>query len=323
MAVVTNQPIQLSYFVPDIASALLSYNRLRWYRSRTGQNGLYEDATAATAQAATLDGSASATTPFQLNGRELKFRVNGTTEVAVTFTSSNPVTIAEVVGEINGATALVVASDENGGLRLVTVATGSGASIEILDGDANPFIGFQEGAGAVGLDQDTTLVAGTHEYFYTDQNSSGDFWYRVEFRHADEPQVSGLSVPFPAIQVQRVPSALTIVCFLRLTDMAGFPIACRRVTFFNPFLPNTVVDQANRWGVFRHYLQMTTDQNGYAQTRLLRGMTIDMSIDGTGFVRRIQIPSEGDGVDLLDPSLVVQDEFGIQEPEIDFAIRTS
>jgi hypothetical protein len=48
-----------------------------------------------------------------------------------------------------------------------------------------------------------------------------------------------------------------------------------------------------------------------------------MSIDGTGFVRRIAIPTTGDSVDLLDPALVTRDEFGIHEANIDFAIRTS
>lgn len=322
MPVVTSQPIQLSYFVQDIASALLTYNRLRWHRSRTGQYGTYEPATGATPLAAVITGTSAG--PHQLNGKTFKFKVNGVTEVSVTFADPDPVTTAQVVTAIGLATPLVTpSSDADGRLVLTSVITGTGASIEILDGDANPFLGFVEGDGAVGVDSDTVLVGGTHEYFYTDQNSDREFWYRVEFRHSVTLQTSGLGAPFPASKVPTVPVALTIVGYVRLTDMSGFPIECRRITFANPFIPNTVVDQSTRWGVFRHYAQISTDRNGYAEIRLLRGMTVDVSIDGTGFVRRIQIPTVGDLVDILDPTLVVQDEFGIQEPQIDFAIRTT
>jgi hypothetical protein len=321
MSVVTSQPIQLSYFVQDITSALLTYNRLRWHRSRTGQYGTYEAATAAAATSAEITGAAAE--PHALNGRTFKFRVHGTTDVEVLFADPDPVTTADVVAAIIAETILVTPTDVDGYLVLTTATTGSGASIEILDGDANPYLGFTEGDGAIGQDADTVLVGGTHEYFYTDQNSDRDFWYRTEFVHSVTNQTTGPMVPFPANTAQKVSASLTIVGSLRLADLRGYPIAGRRVTFSNPFLPNTVLDQTTRWGVFRHYTQMETDRNGYAETRLLRGMSVDMSIDGTGFVRRITVPSTGDVVDLLDPTLVENDEFGIQEPQIDFAIRTS
>lgn len=322
MSVVTNQPIQLSYFVQDITSALLTYNRLRWHRSRTGQYGTYEPATAPVPTPAVLVGSSAG--PHQLNGKTLSFKVNGITTVNVLFTDPDPVTTAQVVAAIALATPLVVAADDGSGrLQLTSVITGTGASIEILSSDGAAFLGFAAGDGAVGQDSDTILVSGTHEYFYTDQNSDREFWYRVEFRHSVTLQTTGLGVPFPANKVQQVSKSLTIVGYVRLSDMSGFPIECRRVTFANPFLPNTVLDQNTRWGVFRHYAQISTDRNGYAEIRLLRGMTVDVSIDGTGFVRRIQIPTTGDVIDILDPTLVVQDEFGIQEPQIDFAIRTT
>jgi hypothetical protein len=68
---------------------------------------------------------------------------------------------------------------------------------------------------------------------------------------------------------------------------------------------------------------MTTDRDGYAEVRLVRGMEVDFAVDGTNLIRRIQVPTTGDGFDLLDPSLVVSDEFGIQEPKIDFMVRTT
>lgn len=318
MPAVTNTPIQHSYFVADIADAVAAYNRLRWWRSRDGQNGLYEAATASSPAAATLLGGDEE--PHDVDTRTFSFRVNGITRVDVVLSGTD---LASTIASIALATALVVASDDAGRLRLTTVATGSGASIEILDGDANPFLGFSEGDAAVGLDSDLTLVAGTHEYFYTDQNSSEEFWYRVEFLNTATAATTGLGVPFPASRAQGVPKSQTITCYVRLSDMSGAPIQGRRITFHNVFQPNRVAVPGRSWGVFRHYAEMVTDRNGYAEIRLLRGILIDFAVDGTDFVRRIEIPTTGDIVDILDPALVAEDEFGIQEPNIDFAIRTS
>jgi hypothetical protein len=320
MPVVTQQPIQLSYFVADPVTALLTYNRVRFWRSRTGQEGLYEAATAPAATGAVLEGSAD--TPHQLNGKTLSFRVNGVTEVDVLFSDPDPVTTVQVVAAITGATALVLATDVGGKLRLTSVATGSGASIEILECDAAPFLGFDVGEASVGLDTDLTLLSTTHEYLYTDQNSSSDFWYRVELRHSVTLATSGLGVPFQAGPIG-TPNATKIWCFIRLVDLGGRPLANRSITFANPFLPNTVVSGGIRWGAFRHYAQMTTNSEGYAQIRLLRGMQVDVTVGGTNFTRRLLLPAVGDSVDLLDPTLVVEDEFGIQEPNIDFAMRTT
>jgi hypothetical protein len=321
MPVVTNEPIQISYFVDDISSALIAYNRLRWHRSRTGQNGLYEPMTAAAAGTATLLSPNS--TPHQLNGKTLSFRVNGVTQVDVTFSSADPVTTAQAATEISGETALVTAVDDGGFLRLTTVATGTAASIEILESDAAPYFGWATGDSALGVAADTILVAGTHEYFFTDQNSDESFWYRVEFRHSGTGITTGMGVPFPSNSPTHVPASASIVCFVRLASARGAPRPGQRITFLNAFLPNAIEAQDRRWGIFRQYEQIETDRNGYAETRLLRGITVDISFDGTGFVRRIQIPTTGDRVDLLDPLLVVQDEFGIAEPNIDFAIRTT
>jgi len=318
MATVTSQPLQLSYFVRDITTALLTYNRVRWHRSEDGPNGTFVPRTQAAATAAVLD--SPLIEPHQLNGKEIKFQVNGVTDVALTVATVDPVSTADLITEIIGVTALVTPSDPGDGtLRLTTVTTGSGASIKIQDGDANAFLGWAEDDGAIGQDADTVLVAGTHEYFYTDQNSDREYWYKVEFLHSSTAATTGLGVAFPANQVDAVPKSQTIVAFIRWADMRGYPIECRNAAIHKVFLP----DVASGFGIFRHSTTLTTDRKGYAEVGLVRGMVVDLSLDGTGFVRRITIPTAGDSVDLLDTSLVAEDEFGIQEADIDFAIRTS
>jgi hypothetical protein len=323
MAIVTNTPLTMSYFIRDITTALVTFNRLRWYRSRSGPDGLYEAATDTAATAAILVGAD--TEPHEISGKTLSFVVNGVTQVDVTFAAADPVDTTTAAGEINGATALVVAdADGSGRLRLTTATTGSGASVEILESEAAPFLGFQTGDAAVGQDTDTVLVAGTHEYFYTDQNSDADFWYRVKFLHSATADESELTPPFPASAVQAVPKSQTIVAFMRLVDLTGCPIENRKVTLSNTFLPNRVdINADSSAGVFRGFFQKDTDRNGYVEFRVLRGIEIDVSVEGTSFVRRITVPITGDSVDLLDPTLESRDEFGIQEQDIDFAIRLS
>lgn len=318
--VVTHQPIQLSFFIADIDTVLTTYDSVRWWRSRTGQSGLFEPATFTIVKPAVLEGSKVG--PFQLHGKTLSIRVNGVTQVDIPFTDPDPVTITQVLAAITGATGLVVPSNDGGKLVLTTVTTGSVSSIEILVSEAAPFLGFDTDAAALGLDADTLLVVGVHEYFFLDQNSSPEFWYRAELRDDLTFQTAGLGVAFQA-GPEHIADDLLITAFIRLNDLRGQPIQGREVTFVNALLPNVVTSGSTRYGIFRRALTMSTDKNGYAEIRLLRGMKIDISVDGTDFIRRLQIPSTGDSVDLLDPALVSEDEFGIQQPDIDFAVRTS
>lgn len=317
MTVVTSTPLTLAFAVPNITDILGTFDQLVWYRSRTGQDGLYEAATAGALAAAMVTGRDPE--PFQLNGRTLSFKVNGVVTVDVTFSGADPYDLAAVIADIAGETALVVASDVDGTLRLTTVATGSSASIEILSSDASPYLGFDVGQAAVGLDANTVLAGGTYQYFYTDQNSDPEFFYRVQFFNSDTLEVSELSVPITGDQAQVVPYSNTAVAYIQLSDAMGRALPRRKITIATSFQPNTVAG----YGIFRQTHTIETDRTGYAEIRLLKGAKVDISIDGTGFVRRITVPDDLDVFDMLSPDLAVDDEFGIQDPNIDFAIRTS
>jgi hypothetical protein len=320
MSVVTNKPINISKVIIDLTATLLRFNRMRWFRSRTGSDGVYEAATGAAAAAAQL--VSVDPEPHALAGKTLSMRINGTTDIDVVFAGTDPFTTADAVAAIAGETALVVGSVVDGALVLTTAATGSGASIEILESDGAIALGFQTGDAAIGLDADLTIASGVHDYVYADENSSSDFWYKVQFLHSTTADESVISAPIPASMVSVLPYTATIACYLRLVDMRGRPIEGRKVVFANTFSPSRVLG----YGVFRHYEETKTDETGLAEIRLIRGATFDLHIEGTGFTRRIMLPAVGDPadlVDLLDPGLVTEDEFGIQEPNIDFAIRTS
>lgn len=317
---VTNQLITQVFLAPEISTKILTYDRLRWYRSGTGRNGFYEPATAHVPEPAVLR---VAQLSRALAGKALRLRVNGVDEVAVTFAGPGRVDTVDVAAAINAATDLVVATAEDSLLTVSTAIAGTAASLEVLAGEAAPLLGFLVGESAVGLGVDNTLLAGVSEYQFSDHQSSPLTWYAVEFRNSVTELVSPRSIAFRSRALESVPINQLIGCFVRLCDLAGRPLGGRRVIIHNVFMPNRVSGGGKSWGVFRQYEEMVTDPNGYAESFLLRGSTIDMTIAGTGFTRRIVIPSSGSIVDLLDPSLSANDEFGIQSPEIDFAIRTT
>lgn len=321
MSVVTNMPLQQAYYVPDVASLLTTYNRIRWYRGRNGSSGAFEAATAAAVAPATLLGSAE--TPHQLNGKSLKLKINGVTVVTVNFTDPDPVSSVQAAAAVALATVLLTAVDEGGYLRITTVATGSGASIEVLESEAAPYLGFGIGQSAVGLNADGALSSPVHEYTFTDQNSSPDFFYKVGFLHNSTGALSSLSIALPATRPDSVPLSETVGCYIRLANFNGAPLCGRTIAIHNVAMPNDVTSGGKHWGVFKNHTEIKTDGSGYATTRILRGAVVDISVVGSGFTRRITIPDTGDTVDMLDPALVLEDEFGIKKFDVDFAIRTS
>jgi hypothetical protein len=318
---VTNQLITQVYLAPEITNVLLTFDHLRWYRSSTGRNGFYEPATTAAAEPAALR---SKPISRALTDTELLLRVNGATEVAVPFTGPDPVEVGDVAAAIaTAAPGLLVVSVESGFLVIETVLSGSAAAIEVLASSAAPYLGLLVGETAIGTTADNTLVSGVSEYRFSDHQSSALTWYYVEYRNATSGLTSPRSITFRSRSLEGVPLNQLIGCYVRLCDLAGNPLGGRRVTVHNVFMPNKVVGDGKTWGVFRQYEEMVTDPNGYAEVLLIRGSTIDVTIGGTGFTRRIEVPTVGTIVDLLDPALDTRDEFGIQTPDIDFAIRTS
>lgn len=315
MAVVTNTPLTMAYAIPDIADVLSAFTRLRAWRSRDGELGLYEPATAPSAGVASVLGSLLE--PHALNGKTLTIKINGTTTVDVAFAGADPYSSTAAATEIDAASALITATNEGGRVRISTVATGSGASLE-LSGDAAPYLGFESGTAAVGLDADLVLVGGTYQYFYTDQNSSSEFYYRFQYINHSTLDTSELSVPVQGDPYQVVNYSLTSLGYVSFVDLQGRGIPKRKVTISTVFQPNAIGDNL----LARHNSTVETDGRGYAEVRVLRGAVVDVSVDGTGIVRRITVPST-DVFNFFDPALVPHDEFGIAELNIPFAIRTS
>jgi hypothetical protein len=317
---VTNQMITQVYLVPELSTKLDQYDRIRWYRSTTGRTGFYEQATAEDPAPALLQLSLVSRA---LHAKTLKLRVGGSVVIEHTFVSPDPYALADVAAELEGASSSIHCIVSGDALLLTTTLTGSAASLEVLSSDAAPLLGLLAGETAVGLSADNELVEGISEYQFTDYQGAPTHWYTVEYRNAATDRTSARSITFPSRRVDSVPVNKLIGCFVRLCDLGGRPVAGRRVTIHNVFQPNRVETPDKSWGVFRQYEELVTDPNGYAEAFLVRGARVDVTIAGTGFTRRITIPTTGTIVDLLSASLDTEDEFGIAQTNVDFAIRTT
>lgn len=317
---VTNQTIMQVHLVPEITNQLLFFDRIRWYRSTTGRNGFYEAATSALAMPAVLR---SRQLYRNLTGTTLRLRVDGLVEHAVAFVGPDPVVTEDVAALISAEAPELIVTADGDQLTIMSSSTGTGAALEVLEGDAAPLLGLLIGDSAVGTDADGVLLAGISEYRFEDRQSSPSTFYAVEYRSSLSARVSPRSAPFQSRLLESVPLSRLIGCYIRLCDLTGRPLGGRRIYIHNTFLPNRVTEQSKTWGLFREYEELVTDPNGYVEVFLIRGAQVDITVAGSGFTRRIQVPMVGTIVNLLDPALEIRDEFGIQRPVIDFAIRTS
>lgn len=309
---VTNELRTLSYRVRDLSSVLQDYDSLQWFRSRGGKDGHYEPVTDVAAQPATILGTRNE--PHGISGKTLSLRVNGT-QVDITFQTADPVNSASATTEIAAASAELQASAENGAVRVSTADNGADQSLEVLDSEAALYLGLS--GSATGLDANTMLQSSTTQYTFDDPHSHKDSWYTTRFVHSVNGTLSELSIPFSAQQIPAISYDELITGYIWVLDLNGKAMPNRRITVSNVFLPN----KRGKYGIFRHHRQLETDRTGYAEDFFVRGSTVDISIDGTGFVRRIEVPEDGDDFDFLDDTLVTEDEFGIQHFEIDYPER--
>lgn len=80
--------------------------------------------------------------------------------------------------------------------------------------------------------------------------------------------------------------------FVRLVGPDGQPVANRKISFHNTWTQPVALTVQGRLFMGGHQVSMETDADGYAETRLLRGMEVEVVVDGTGYVRVITIPDK-------------------------------
>lgn len=312
--------IKIKFYVAEIANVLTDFNYVQIQRSEAGSP--YSDAkfiTADTAQKPVLTSTNEG--PFaSLQGKTLKLKVNGGGEQTVTFTAADPISMANVVAEIDSqTTGLTPSEDAEGKLQLEGDLAGTLGTLEITGGTGLAILGFTTGDKDNGEDQHVALQAGVNDYEYDDGSGSASFWYRFRYYHLTNQTFGGWSDWIQGTTGTAIDAAELIVGKIKMAELDGQAMVGAKITLVNVYNPLI----ADSHFIAGKSLQLETDGTGQAETTLIKGSIIDVIIEGTSFIRRIEVPDTGTEFDLMDETLVQDDPFQIQVPDLPAAVRRS
>ena len=312
--------IKIKIFVPEIANVLSLYDKIQVQRSEAGSP--YTDAKDITATASTapeLVGTLEGPFPG-LQGTTFKIKVDQGAEQSITFVSANPISIGNVVDEINGGVTGLTASDNGEGkLKLVGTNTGTDGVLEITGGTSLAILGFSTGQKDNGEDPHVSLMAGVDSYEYDDRSGAASFWYRTRYYFSVNGGYSTWSDWIQGSTGTAIGSGNLIVGKIKLADVDGSALVGALVTIVNVFDPLS----ADNYFVAGRSKVLETDGSGMAESTLIMGSTVDVIIHGISMIRRILVPDTGTEFDLMDASLVQDDPFQIAVPDLPAAVRRS
>jgi len=311
--------IRLQIYVADIRGTMSLFDHIEVQRSIAGSP--FSDAasiTATSAIAATLSGTVEQ--PYVgLSGTSLQLEINQGTEFTVPFTDPDPTSIQSVIKAITSLVPGLIAVDVGNVLQLTTVNKGTASAIEIIGGSAVSVLGFTPGQLDEGEDEHIQLLPKVSVYSYFDQGGTSTAYYRTRFVNTVSGNTSTWSDWAVGASTFAVDEDHIITGTVKMANIDGTPLVGAKVTVVNVYSP-IVQDGFFIAGRSR---TVTTDVSGQAQVTLVMGSIIDVVLEGTSVIRRIQVPSTGSTFDLLDQSLQTDDPFGIQTPDLPAAVRSS
>lgn len=312
--------IKIKIFVPEIANVLTLFDVIQVQRSEAGSP--FTDAkyiTDITAQPPVLVGTEEGSFA-SLQGKSLKLKVDGGVEQTVTFTAADPVSLHNVIAEFNSSVTEATASDDGSGkLQIDGDNLGTAGILEITGGTGLTILGFTVGQKDNGEDTHIVLLAGVDSYEYDDQSGAASFWYRTRFLNTISGNVGSWSDWTQGSTGAVISPSLLIIGKIKLAGIDGTAMVGEKVTLVNTFSPLS----AGGFFLSGRSKQIETDGSGQAETTLVKNSIIDVIIEGTSFIRRIQVPSTGTEFDLMDADLVLDDPFQIQVPDLPAAVRRS
>lgn len=299
---ITNELHKVLVFVLDPDAILVDFDRIVIQKSTTGSSGDFYDILEDTAKAAALTGKKKE--GFDLNGKDFKFKADGT-EYTVSFTTEY--SAADVATRITTVTGLT-ASDVGGYVKIESSTTGLTSTLEIHEStEGGVELGFYLDDFDIGEDAWITVVTGTKLYIQDDPHSDNDYWYRSYYQNSSTLVTSEPSAPFLPRPLGAVDPANIIYGTGIIADTEGNPVVGKLITVYNKFVP-TVVGGALIDGPETKIYE--TDEQGIITIPLVHGSRISIGIEDTKLRRDIDVPTSGDSFDLLDESLL-DDRLGI------------
>lgn len=314
-------------FILQTEDWLGRYTHVEVWRSTLGEEGPYTPlfSTTSTPQMAVVpdgvgDPSDAPGGFVEVFGKPLELRVNRSYTLAFTSTETDPISKADWAASIQAAIPSIRAwVDSTGCLGLASSdAYGSTGSLEILPGDAATLLGLTASI-AFGRDDRILIPAGCTRLSYRDLFGKNEYYYKVRFFDRFTKSVSVFSPPIQGgNRLAGVQSSMFVRGYVKLMS-GGVPTPHTRISVYYPNAPALVDGYLS---VGQNTVQ-TTDDNGYAEFLVLRGVPMDVAVAGSNTVRRVTIPVDVpiDSFNLFDPALANDDAFGVQRRDVLYADR--
>lgn len=327
----TMEDLQLSLFVEGPQWEGL-FDSLEVFRSRVSAAGPYEPLTGPKWMGARIPANAPdaprapATGPsVTIVGTTLSLRVDESTDLSIVFTGVDPLTYAQCAAQITAQGVQLVTSYVVGNLLVLeTTQPGNGAILRVVGGDAAAILGLatvEPGSVAFGLDARIPLAHEQQIYPFVDHNGDPSFFYKTRFFSSSLNTFSPFSPPFTVTAVAGLDESSTIRATIDLVDSKGVALANRSI-LLHPKNRGTRIEGKV---VIDSDTEVQTDESGHAEFMLVRGQSFTVAIAGTDIVRDFTAPIDPtlNTFDMLDPSISSDDNFTVQHPSIDYAVRRS
>lgn len=306
----------LNISVSGIDQVLLNFNVIRIKRSTTGVDGTYSLLTADAPAPATL--AAPNTGNYDVAGKTLKIFVDQEARVDILFSGLGELTVPQVVDQINTALGGTIASDVGNALVLTSTVTGTGSRIELVDGSANAVFGFSDGERDIGEEAHVLLQAGVSAYTFIDKDGESGYFYKAQFFNTSTLLASSDSSPFEGDVGTLISAGNLSTVKVNLVDGRGVALEGQEISFY----PHQDLLEVEGYQVAlaRAPISIRTNNAGYAEVTLVRGLKVKVVFEGTSLIRDITVPDATE-FNLLTVMGAAPDPFDVAEPNFPLAFR--
>lgn len=308
--------INLKIYVADLDDILEQYDRIEIWRSTTGISGTYSPITADPATSAIVAGTEVG--PFTLDGLTLAIKVDGGDEQLMTFDVTDPVDILDVILAVDGGIEGVEVGELDGRLTISSAITGTASELYTENSTALTELGITLHWHATGRSTRIIMGEGQEEYEFNDCTGDPAYFYKTRYYNSETYSVSGYGDPIQGGLGTIVPPSNLVKASITVAGIDGKPVEGKSIIFYNVYVPPLRVSSI---AILGREASVETDPAGYAEIYLVKGATVDVTISGTGLIRRIVVPDAD--FDILTAIAAADDELQIQIPDIPAAVRMS
>ncbi len=289
--------------IEDIVKALALYDVIQVWRS-PDNIAAYTEITGTDDLPAVIDGTVAGT--WNLNGTSLTVVKNSNDPVTINFSGTNPFDLLTVIKVINTTFpnfASQVPSNTNR-LRLTSDMLGLISNLT-LSGSATSVLGLTT-TKVIGRAHRIPLTNPTTKYRFLDPDGLSTDYYKTRFYNTKTRAASTYSEIVRATIPKVLSDSDLVTASITLSNMNGEPLIDKRVIIIPMSLKRigstSLVSSQDR-------IIMTTDQYGFASTKITKGMTVRVYIEATGFEREIVVPNTD--FDIMAVTTVAPDPFSI------------